>query len=49
MGSSMFTRCVGNSEAIGEILDLFRFIVDKYSCMTIAMPQATADLQPEAA
>ena len=36
----MFQKCVGNSEAITEILDLFRFIVDKYSSMTIPMPQA---------
>lgn len=25
-------------EAINEILDLFRFIVDKYAAMTILMP-----------
>lgn len=37
MGSNMLTKCVANSEAINEILDLFRFIVDKYACMTLAM------------
>ena len=40
MGSSMLTKCVTNSEAINEILDLFRFIVDKYSGMLIAMPDS---------
>lgn len=39
MGSSMLTKCVGNSEAINEILDLFRYIVDKYACMTLNMPE----------
>ena len=38
MGSTMMSKCVQNSEAINEILDLFRFIVDKYSGMTLAMP-----------
>ena len=49
MGSLMLTKCQSNSEAIGEILDLFRFIVDKYSCMTLAMPELAADgQQPQA-
>jgi hypothetical protein len=37
MGSNMLSKCVSNSEAINEILDLFRFIVDKFSGMTLAM------------
>mmetsp|Transcript_12103 Transcript_12103/g.15451 ORF Transcript_12103/g.15451 Transcript_12103/m.15451 type:complete len:144 (+) Transcript_12103:340-771(+) len=39
MGSSMLQKCVSNSEAINEILDLYRFIVDKYAGMTLAMPE----------
>ena len=38
MASMMLTKCTGNSEAINEILDLFRFMVDKFACMTLAMP-----------
>ena len=37
MGSNMLSKCASNSEAINEILDLFRFIVDKFSGMTLAM------------
>lgn len=37
MGSNMLTKCAANSEAINEILDLFRFIVDKYACMSLSM------------
>ena len=47
MGSSMLTKCVTNSEAINEILDLFRFIVDKYSGMTIAMPESADQAHPQ--
>ena len=38
MASMMLTKCTANSEAINEILDLFRFMVDKFACMTLAMP-----------
>lgn len=39
MGSTMMQRCAGNSEAVNEILDLYRFIVDKYAAMTLPMPE----------
>jgi len=39
MASVMLQRCAGNSAAINEILDLFRFIVDKYAGMTLMMPE----------
>lgn len=38
MGSQMLAKCAGNMEAVNEILDLFRFVIDKYAAMTIAMP-----------
>ena len=47
MGSAMLTKCVTNSEAINEILDLFRFIVDKYSGMTLAMPDSVDQSHPQ--
>ena len=37
MGSTMMQKCVANSEAINEILDMYRFVVDKYACMTLPM------------
>ena len=47
MGSLMLTKCVANSEAINEILDLFRFIVDKYSSMpTLVMPNSADQSHP---
>ena len=41
MGSKMLTKCGNNSEAINEILDLYRFIVDKYAGMVIPMDPNT--------
>lgn len=37
MGSTMMQKCVANSEAINEILDMYRFVVDKYASMTLPM------------
>ena len=41
MGSKMLTKCGHNSEAVNEILELYRFIVDKYAGMVIPMDQTT--------
>ena len=41
MGGKMLTKCGNNSEAINEILDLYRFIVDKYAGMVIEMDANT--------
>ena len=41
MGSKMLTKCGNNSEAINEILELYRFIVDKYAGMVIPMDPNT--------
>ena len=38
MGSTMLQRCSDNSKAVNQILDLYRFIVDKYAAMTLPMP-----------
>ena len=38
MGNYMLAKCSGNMEAVNEILDLFRFVIDKYAAMSIAMP-----------
>ena len=35
MGSHMLSKCAGNMEAVNEILDLFRFVVDKYAAVSI--------------
>ena len=37
MGSQMLTKCGHNSEAVNEILGLYRFIVDKYAGMVMPM------------
>ena len=34
----MLAKCAGNMEAVNEILDLFRFVIDKYAAMSVAMP-----------
>ncbi len=39
----MLQKCQSNSEAINEILDLFRFMVDKYAGMTLQMPTSDAN------
>ena len=41
MGSKMLSKCGHNSEAVNEILDLYRFIVDKYAGMVIPMDPST--------
>ena len=41
MGSKMLTKCSHNPEAINEILELYRYIVDKYAGMVIPMHAAT--------
>jgi hypothetical protein len=33
----MLAKCAGNMEAINEILDLFRFVIDKYAAVSIVM------------
>jgi len=38
MGNHMLGKCAGNMEAVNEILDLFRFVIDKYAAVQIAMP-----------
>jgi hypothetical protein len=37
MGNHMLSKCAGNMEAINEILDLFRFVIDKYAAVSIVM------------
>lgn len=38
MGNHMLTKCTGNMEAVNEILDLFRFVIDKYAAVILLMP-----------
>ena len=38
MGNHMLAKCARNMEAVNEILDLFRFVIDKYAAMSVAMP-----------
>ena len=37
MGSHMLNKCQSNMEAVNEILDLFRFVIDKYAAYSISM------------
>lgn len=37
MASNMLSKCQQNMEAVNEILDLFRFVIDKYAAMSVAM------------
>lgn len=37
MGCHMMNTCAGNMEAVNEILDLFRFVIDKYAAVQVAM------------
>ena len=38
MGSLMLGKARENTEAVNEILDMYRFIVDKYANMVMPMP-----------
>lgn len=38
MANQMMLYCSANMEAVNVILELFRFIIDKYAAMTILMP-----------
>ena len=38
MANQMMLKCSANMEAVNEILELFRFIIDKYAAMSILMP-----------
>ena len=38
MGNHMLGQCVGSMEAVNEILDLFRFVIEKYAAVTLLMP-----------
>lgn len=42
MGKTMLQKCAENSEAVNEILDLYRFIVEKYAAITLPMPDTAA-------
>lgn len=37
MANIMLAKCQQNMEAVNEILDLFRFVIDKYAAVSIAM------------
>ena len=45
MANHMLDKCSANMEAVNEILDLFRFIVDKYAAVTILMPNGITALE----